>query len=1157
MFTYIDESLSRFGRYLTSISEGKLVASLATAALPGIAWAFIWRWHNDKYVVEYELPAIKSLPVEDLATVFNALGITRAANGSTLNFEGKNLFPSRPISKKLEKKIDSGRIDRNVDRLVLVPYYGGERVLEVYLSESSAWDDTGISLVAPILDRFMKSRQDAISSQEHQSEAASASIDEALLFDVIHHEIKAWLGKSLGNAHLFLYDARDRMLYHRATGSLNISKDSSDVKKYKPARQAKRPELVKFIESNIDLLEGVSDDLKCKLKLLLGNLSDQDWMRKNAAEHVGELRQLLALLPQEPGTGVAGHTARTGIPEISNKHNETLWDPDAYLESDWFPLMLSVEKLFGIATEGAVAAVPLHESGQLAGVLFVMRNEPFNVDIDTLSLIEKAAQASPLLTLHRNQQFHQALAKAAIENSDKSIAEIFSAEAYRAFNTTYVAHWQFSDRRLDAVTFWGMDRKNVPYAQLRTYPANKGMFRAERIHSKIHQWSQSKEPNLIKRPGQDEQHNWGLPSHEFIDEYERQTGILLRSALVVTPPLTSDVVILYLEESHDVMEQNKTQILQKLAAMQVIERLRAVRKTIKLIKPIGETDSFMNLLDDAAMATECATILIHGPSGSGKSRLARYIHELGGRLGQPQELSVNQDDLGFFNQEAFGVVAEGVIGKFDNEDGTVFIDDIDSANDKIRAALLRVLENREEARRGKISFRRTFTPLGGKQCTRSVQVIATTNRPREELMQGTKRGDMLRRFFEIYMPPLSGRRLDVPLLLRSFIGDQNVIIDAKSLERIMNANFEFDVGTIEDFANTIEVRGIKVITDEIVERYLRVRPGDGEGSKVLLSYGTPYFQPWTGSDEQIHIFHTEAVYPPNPEPKEDWVQFPLRAFTLVRDERQRDGKPQEIDSYVSIGCGAGLDAVAAVSVLRPRSILLTDLSYDVISVARENVLANSGLMPEAVQRKCGSVFEPVPSDFRADLIFENLPVIPEESNKVKSGRLTGTYFARGPEWTLPQAYPRWSLTSHYLFLRDAQRHLTPGGSVICSIGARMPWKLVKQMFEELNYEPELLVYDMKQQEELTEVAGGLAKLEQDEVSFRFYDLDLARKALKIVSVPDTREARLGGFATVHEEADAQLEPLVMSAKEALVYPGRIGHMVYIVRGTPRNDPDLA
>jgi hypothetical protein len=213
-----------------------------------------------------------------------------------------------------------------------------------------------------------------------------------------------------------------------------------------------------------------------------------------------------------------------------------------------------------------------------------------------------------------------------------------------------------------------------------------------------------------------------------------------------------------------------------------------------------------------------------------------------------------------------------------------------------------------------------------------------------------------------------------------------------------------------------------------------------------------------------------------------------------------------------------------------------------------------------VVRQKGPLFEAVSTGLRADIIFENLPVIPEEEGKEIAGKLTGTYFRRGLEAAVPAEYRQWSLASHYLFLDEAKQYLTPSGSVVCSIGARMPWELVTKMFSDLDYTCELLVYDIKEQEELHEVAGGLAKLEREHgIEFRFFDLGSARAGLQeLGATPEASDvARLRGVAPMQRRADEELKKFTLTAQEALAHPSRVGHMVYIVQGTPRPKAESA
>jgi methylase of polypeptide subunit release factors len=357
-----------------------------------------------------------------------------------------------------------------------------------------------------------------------------------------------------------------------------------------------------------------------------------------------------------------------------------------------------------------------------------------------------------------------------------------------------------------------------------------------------------------------------------------------------------------------------------------------------------------------------------------------------------------------------------------------------------------------------------------------------------------------------------------------------------------------------DWSGDHKMRAAQIGAFRAVQYLLRNSPERGRESaqERLLGPidGSAYFDRWLGRGRAIELFIADDAYPPNPDPSEDWVQFSLRAFKAIAQGRRDRALSRGIGTYLSMGCGAGFDAVAAARILQPRRILLTDLRQDVVSVARQNVIRNSDIPTDEVETGVGNLFAAVPENLKCDLIFENLPVIPDEPGKSIDGRLTGTYFHQDPDSAVPAPYADWTLTSHYLFLREAGRYLSDFGQLVCSIGARMPWEIVRRMFAEFGYAPELVIYDMKEQEELAEVASGLAKIERvRDIKFRFFDLDEGREALRAIrrDPEDLRGDGLRGFAVSRVQADERLDKISMSAQQALEYSGRVGHMVYIVR----------
>jgi DNA-binding NtrC family response regulator len=170
------------------------------------------------------------------------------------------------------------------------------------------------------------------------------------------------------------------------------------------------------------------------------------------------------------------------------------------------------------------------------------------------------------------------------------------------------------------------------------------------------------------------------------------------------------------------------------------------------------------------MAPVSSTVLIQGESGTGKELVAKAIHDLSPRRGQPfiaVDCAAIPDTLlesELFGHEkgAFTGAAERRLGRFELANGgTIFLDEIGDVPASTQVKLLRVLESR------------AFFRVGGTQPIKvDVRVVAATNRNLRDAVQlGEFRDDLYYRLsvLNIYLPPLRERREDIPLLLRRFI----------------------------------------------------------------------------------------------------------------------------------------------------------------------------------------------------------------------------------------------------------------------------------------------------------------------------------------------------------------------------------------------------
>lgn len=272
---------------------------------------------------------------------------------------------------------------------------------------------------------------------------------------------------------------------------------------------------------------------------------------------------------------------------------------------------------------------------------------------------------------------------------------------------------------------------------------------------------------------------------------------------------------------------------------QMEKKLREEAEASKLLPEIvGESKEIINVKRLAMKAARSnSTLLILGESGTGKSMLARAIHNNSKNRNKPfihvncgsiPDTLLESELFGYEGGAFTGARASGKAGMFElAEGGTIFLDEIGEISPSLQIKLLQVLQDK------------TFYKVGGnKNIEVDVRIIVATNKNlEEEMTAGRFREDLYYRInvFPIWIPPLRERKEDIYPLIQNMlpsicekIGCETKRISGEALNLLLTYDWP---GNVRELENILE-RAVNLSEgNTILSNHLAIIKGKKEKKK--------------------------------------------------------------------------------------------------------------------------------------------------------------------------------------------------------------------------------------------------------------------------------------------------------------------------------------